>query len=197
MTDRARNETVYYYNGRGNVSRSFDTIGTAAAGSFQTNTKYEYTASGKHIDKPTKVSQLIGWNAGEAIYATTETNFGTETIVSPNNASIAVDVETVVDPVKNKTANYTDGYGRLVKSTQYKPIGENQYVELASTWNTYDSEGGLLLVTETTTGSGSNLKRHSFTANIYDGRNRLLAYGWGGYAEGHEFYFVLYPLAQS
>ncbi len=176
VNDRSENETVYKYNSRGNVVEVIRFQGTAAEGVFQTHTLYEYPASGKNIDKPTKVSQLVDWtddNPAQPVYAVTETTFGTAELVSPGGKALSVDTETVVDPVLNKTVNCTDANGRLIKSTQYKPIGDNLYIELASTWNTY-SPTGLLLATETTTGSGTGLQRHSFTANLYDTRNRLL-----------------------
>ncbi|MBN1126900.1 MAG: right-handed parallel beta-helix repeat-containing protein [Sedimentisphaerales bacterium] len=175
VTDRSGVKTDYYYNSRGNVTEvhRFDKNEF-----LRSVTLYDYDANAadKNIDKPIAIHQSVDLTADQ--YATTIMQYGTGKITLPNGSVLNTDIETTIDPVKNKMESYYDAQGRLVRSTQYKPDDPDNpnpvYTEMATTWNTYDSQGRLRVMEVTTT--STNHTRQQFTANIYMGSSSLLVH---------------------
>ena len=127
VLDRLGNETIYFYNARGNVVTIQNNLGQ--------QTTYTY-GTGANIDRPASIT------------TPTPTGSAVTTYQYTNYANGTVETEIITDPVYNVTANVYDTLGNVTETSQWRFTGTNpsafpaDYAEVSRTTSVYYYNNG-------------------------------------------------------
>ncbi|HML74991.1 MAG TPA: choice-of-anchor K domain-containing protein [Anaerohalosphaeraceae bacterium] len=175
VTDRAGNPTIYEYDKRGNVLSVTDSANKVTRYTYDSENRFgpdRQLSVTTRVPNPDDLSQLV-----DAVTLYDYAYY--EDSSQPEYGRL--NVQTVIDPAKNKTETTYDANGNVTKVTQYKyDAEEDVYVEVLTTRTAYirtdDGSGpkNLPYFTGATTGEGSAMVWHSISLTRYDASGRIL-----------------------